>query len=154
MYVCMLSMCVCLSGASRSTPPRKSDFSWKINWNCWLWRDSKMTLPILCFLLVPPQTYIHTYIHTYCASGSLFNVCLSMYVCMLSMYVCMLSMYVCWACMYVCWACIVQGKRRQVQNHVACQGFCTYIHWNLTYIHTCSAISFLKGQILLNSVKY
>ena len=49
---------------------------------------------------------------------------LSMYVCMLSMYVCMLSMYVCWACMYVCWACIVQGRRRQVQNPSACEGFC------------------------------
>ena len=73
--------------------------------------------------------FIHKYIHMYAAHELSRYVCmyagmLSMYVCMLSMYVCMLSMYVCWACMYVCWACIVQGRRRQVQNPSACEGFC------------------------------
>ena len=35
---------------SESTPPHKFNFSLKINWNCWLWRDSEMSLPISCFL--------------------------------------------------------------------------------------------------------
>ena len=88
------------SKAQKVPPPHKLDFSSKINWNCWLWRDSKMTLPVLCFLLVPPQTYIHAY---WASGGLLKHVCMYVWDLQACMYVCLrqLSGYVCMSQTYI-----------------------------------------------------